>query len=147
MAPPKKAPEKKKSPFDKLSIIHTMNLLIGIRFFMASEEIKSQVISLQSLRTIPLEQRFGVLRLQGKSHQTMPTILKTMSPDQSAKMKDAHEEVRKKRLAQGETVEKCNRSTSGFRHEPKILAQFLLEIIGCPVDTETADARQIVQYC
>jgi len=120
--------------------------LIGIIFFMTSDEMNSRLTSLQSLGTIPLEKRFEVVRMQGKSHQTMATILKTMSPDQSAKMKDAHEEVRKRRLAYGETVEKCDRNTQVFRHEPKILAQCLLEIVGFPVDAETADATQIVQY-
>jgi hypothetical protein len=69
--------------------MHIVNPLIGIIFFMASDEINSRLISLQSLGTIPLGKRFGVMRRQAKSQERRATILKTMSPDQSAKMKDA----------------------------------------------------------
>jgi hypothetical protein len=94
--------------------MHTVNSFIGIVFSMTRDEINSRAISLQSLGTVPLEKRFRVMRMQAKSHRTMATILKTMSPDQSAKMKDAHEEARKRRLEYGKTVEKCDRNTQYF---------------------------------
>jgi hypothetical protein len=75
----------------------------------------------------------------------MATVLKAIRPDQSAKTRHAHEEVKKRRLEYGETIGKCDRNAQVFRHEPKRFAQSLLEIIDFPVDTETADARQIVQ--
>jgi hypothetical protein len=100
------------------------------------EQLSSaDLLSLQRLRTVPIEKLFEMTRLHAKAHQTLSGILNSMKRDQALRLLHASKEVRKRKLAYCEVVHGLSVLERDCRERWNHLlpSEAFLEIIGFSV--------------
>jgi hypothetical protein len=123
--------------FDRDLLMHASNSIAAIVFEI---RIAKGELSLQRISTVPLEKKFGVTRMHARTHQTLSAIVKTMAVDEAMKFVSAHQEIKKKRLAYGETV-KGYPWNPNLDSPPVLFAEAVLWLVGFPCSMTYAYTR------
>jgi hypothetical protein len=115
--------------FDRKLLVHAINTIATL---VHEIKIAKGPISLQRISTVPVEKLFGVTRLHAGTHQTLAGIMRTMEINQALKVMYVNEEVRKRHLAYGETVQ-VKQGEEPFAWPAKELAEAMLLFVRFPL--------------
>jgi hypothetical protein len=109
--------------------MHGINSITELIRFITSGKTQ---IALDRIGTSPLEKKFGMTRLHAQTHQTMPSIMKTMEIDEAMKNLEFYRESKKRKLHYGQIISPLS-LMYGFDHDPQVLMKALLMRIEFPI--------------
>jgi hypothetical protein len=114
--------------FDRKLVMHGANTIAEIVY-----EIKkaTKPISLQRASTVPVEKKFGEIRMHAGVRQAMVELVKTMEADEAMQFIYVQDQIKNWRLAYGETVFPCSCLT-GIGITPLISVEAIIHILEFP---------------